>query len=680
MGQPMSTLAVVQARMGSMRLPGKVLEKVGDSTLIELLLRRLTTATQIDDIVVAMPISAINDELEAVVTSAGYRVFRGSEEDVLDRYHQAALVTRPDVVVRITGDCPLVDGDLVDAIVTAFCQQDVDYLSNTISPTFPDGMDIEVFTFNALHAAAENAHDPFDREHVTPFLKTSSRIRRSSFVWPEDLSGLRWTVDDPADLEIVRRIVKHFSPRTDFTWLDVLEYVRSDDLPKELVAMQDKRDAGATLSSGHKLWKRAKTVIPGGNMLLSKRPEMFVPEFWPPYFDSTSGCTVTDIDGRDYIDMSLMGIGTNTLGYSHPVVDEAVRKVVNKGNLSTLNCPEEVLLAERLIELHPWADMAKFARSGGEANAIAIRIARAASGRDGVAICGYHGWHDWYLAANLGSGDTLAGHLLPGLNPLGVPRDLAGSVHAFKHGDLETLTNLMETQDIGVIKMEVSRNVAPDGEYLREIRRLADKHDAVLIFDECTSGFRQTFGGLHLQFDVAPDMATFGKALGNGYAITAVIGTAAVMDAAQSTFISSTFWTERIGPAAALATLDVMEKTRSWELITEIGRRIIDGWHGLADDTGLIITSTGLPALATFSFDGVNTLAYKTLMAQEMLKRGYLAGPGAYACLAHTEDVISRYFDELRPVFALIKECDEGRDLHSVLEWPVCHSGFARLN
>ena len=318
------------------------------------------------------------------------------------------------------------------------------------------------------------------------------------------------------------------------------------------------RNQGARLGTGQKLWQRAKRVIPGGNMLLSKRAEMFLPEQWPAYFSKAHGCHVWDLDGREYIDMSFMGIGTNTLGYGHPEVDDAVRQTITAGNMSTFNCPEEVYLAERLIELHPWADMVRLARSGGEANAIAIRIARAASGRDKAAICGYHGWHDWYLAANLGDDQNLAGHLLPGLEPRGVPQNLRGSVLPFRYNNFEELEALVRDHDIGVIKMEVSRNMGPEDNFLQKVRKLATDNNIVLIFDECTSGFRQTFGGLHKLYGVEPDIAIFGKALGNGYAITAVIGRRAVMEAAQSTFISSTFWTERIGPTAALKTLEVM--------------------------------------------------------------------------------------------------------------------------
>ena len=311
------------------------------------------------------------------------------------------------------------------------------------------------------------------------------------------------------------------------------------------------------INSGQNLWKRAKNIIPGGNMLLSKRPEMFLPENWPAYFSKSKGCEVWDLDGNKYIDMSIMGIGTNTLGYSHPEVDDAVIRAVRDGNMSTFNCPEEVSLAEKLIDIHPWADMARFARSGGEINSIAVRIARAYTGRDKIAICGYHGWHDWYLSTNLNNDKNLDGHLLPGLLADGIPRALVGTTLPFNYNDIDELENLIKDNkdEIAAIKMEVSRNEGPKGDYLQKVRDLATENKIVLIFDECTSGFRETFGGLHKKFNVEPDIAVFAKAIGNGYAISACIGRKKIMQAAQKTFISSTFWTERIGSVAALKTL-----------------------------------------------------------------------------------------------------------------------------
>lgn len=416
-------------------------------------------------------------------------------------------------------------------------------------------------------------------------------------------------------------------------------------------------------------------------MLLSKRPEMFLPDQWPAYFSKAKGCTVWDLDGRELIDMCIMGIGTNTLGYGNDEVDAAVMETVKSGNMSTLNCPEEVYLAEKLVEMNPWADMVRFARSGGEANSMAIRIARAASGRDKVAICGYHGWHDWYLSANHNGGDDLSGHLLPGLSPKGVPKSLKDTVYPFHYNDYEELASIVDNNDIGVIKMEVVRNFGPENNFLQKVRDLATRKNIVLIFDECTSGFRETFGGIYKKYGVEPDMAMYGKTIGNGYALTAVVGKRSVMEAAQTTFISSTFWTERIGPTAALATLKVMERVKSWETITQIGRKMQAGWQKLAGSHRLSITIAGIPALSTYSFNSEPALAYKTLVAQEMLKKGFLASTNFYSCIEHTDDKFELYFNALDEVFAVIAKCESGgQNIESLLDGPIVHSGFKRLN
>ena len=413
-------------------------------------------------------------------------------------------------------------------------------------------------------------------------------------------------------------------------------------------------------------------------MLLSKRAEMYLPQRWPAYFDRTEGCHVWDLDGTRYLDLGFMGVGTNILGYSHPAVDAAVRAVIDKGNLSTLNAPEEVYLAERLVELHPWADMARFARSGGEACAIAVRIARAASGRDGIAFCGYHGWHDWYLAANL-SDDSLDGHLLPGLEPTGVPRALAGTSHTFPYNDLPKLEALLQQNpDIGVIFMEPQRSTPPLAGFLEGVRDLTTRYGAVLIFDECTSGFRRPLGGLHLDLGVEPDIATFGKTLGNGYAITAVIGRGEVMQAAQQTFISSTFWTERIGPTAALAAMAEMAISGAPDHIHQIGESVQSTWLELAGSAGLAMTVGGLPALASFSLHERDPLTIKTYVTSRMLDQGYLAGPNLYASIAHTPVILERYFTALTPVFEEIAQCDD-QELLARLPDGLAQSGFKRL-
>ena len=435
------------------------------------------------------------------------------------------------------------------------------------------------------------------------------------------------------------------------------------------------------MGKGQELYTKAKTLIPGGTMLLSKRPEMFLPDHWPSYFSKSKGCKVWDLDGKELIDMSIMGIGTNALGYGNDEVDSAVIETVKKGNMSTLNCPEEVFLAEKLIEINPWADMVRFARTGGEANSISIRIARAASGKDNVAICGYHGWHDWYLSANHNGGDDLKAHLIPGLSPKGVPRNLKNSVFPFHYNNYEELLDIVEKNDIGVIKMEVMRNFGPEDNFLQKVRDLATQKNIVLIFDECSSGFRETYGGIFKKFNVEPDMAMFGKTLGNGYAITAVVGKKSVMEAAQNTFISSTFWTERIGPTAALATLKVMKREKSWEKITEIAKKMQKGWLNLAKLNNLDITVSGIPAMTTYAFNSKNAINYKTLITQEMLKKGFLASTNFYACSEHTDGHLDKYFDALSNIYKTINKCEsEILDINSLLDGPVSHSGFQRLN
>lgn len=671
----MKVVAIVQARMGSSRFPGKVMTPVCGVPLIGLLLKRLSKSEKIDQIIVATSDKKDNESMLQYVNNLGYKVYKGSEDDVLDRYYHAAKNTGADAVVRITGDCPLVDPKLVDSVIDRYLKENVDYCSNIAPATYPDGLDVEVFSVAALEEAWTKSSQ---REHVTPYIR-EGKFNKINVSHNDDYSNFRWTVDEPEDLEVIKSIYEHFEPRHDFDWLEVLEL--HSEQPKIFSANKHLiRNEGSQMGSGQKLWRRAKRVIPGGNMLLSKRAEMFLPEKWPSYFSKAKGCRVWDLDDNEYIDMSIMGIGTNILGYGHTEVDDAVNNVVKLGNMSTFNCPEEVYLAERLVELHPWADMVRLARTGGEANAIAIRIARAASGKDKVAICGYHGWHDWYLAANLSDEQNLDKHLLPGLDPKGVPIDLQGSVLPFHYNDFSELESLVRNHEIGVIKMEVSRNMGPKEGYLENIRKLASDNGIVLIFDECTSGFRQTFGGLHKLYGVEPDMAIFGKALGNGYAISAVIGKREIMEAAQSTFISSTFWTERIGPAAALKTLEVMEREKSWELITQIGIDIGERWCALAAKYDLPIDITGLPAMISFNLPLKDMLKYKTLITQEMLKSGFLAATSIYVCSEHTKAEIDLYFVVLEPVFAKIKECEETGGIDELLEGPVCHAGFKRLN
>jgi glutamate-1-semialdehyde 2,1-aminomutase len=673
--QENKVVAIVQARLGSLRMPAKVLSPVLGRPLLGHLIYRLRRASRVDEIVLAIPDSAENDRLAAFGDDLGIRVVRGSELDVLDRFQAAAVASGAAVVVRITGDCPMVDPSLVDRLVGQCADGGYGYVCT--GETFPDGFDVEVCTASALRVAWSEANDPYDREHVTPFVRRDARHRSLTVDHSPDLSHVRLTLDEPIDLQVIKAVFEFFG-RDDFTLDDVAGLVvQRPDLFSANSSLR--RNEGATLGTGQKLWKRARNLIPGGSMLLSKKAEMHLPEGWPAYFSRASGCRVWDLDGVEYVDAGLMGIGTNILGYGYPTVDEAVRKVIDAGNMSTLNCPEEVYLAEKLIELHPWAEMARFTRSGGEACAVAVRIARAASGREGVAFCGYHGWHDWYLAANLGASSALDGHLLPGLAPAGVPRGLRGSALPFVYNDLPTLDRLLTESAIGVIFMEVQRGAEPLPGFLEGVRRLAEQHDAVLVFDECTSGFRRTLGGLHLHYGVEPDIAVFGKTLGNGYAINAIIGRRSVMEAAEETFISSTFWTERIGPTAALASLAAMADEDAPARVHQIGLDVRHRWTELANRVGLPMDTTGIPALGGFVVNGFDPVLLKTFITQEMLAARFLAGTALYASIAHDPAVLDAFSESLEPVFKRVADLGTPADLLTLLPRGPAQSGFKRL-
>ena len=435
------------------------------------------------------------------------------------------------------------------------------------------------------------------------------------------------------------------------------------------------------INKGQLLFRRARLIIPGGTQLLSKRPEMFLPEQWPSYYSRAKGAEVWDLDSNNYIDMSYMGIGACILGYADPDVDSAVKAAISSGSICTLNCPEEVELAELLCEIHPWADMVRYARTGGEAMAVAVRIARAKTRRDKIIFCGYHGWHDWYLAANLGEEDVLDSHLLPGLEPAGVPRCLRNTVFAFHYNKIDELKAIItqHIDEIAAIVVEPIRNHEPNPGFLEEVREIATSVKAVLIFDEVSSGWRLATGGAHLLYGVTPDIAVFAKAMSNGYPMAAIIGIGDVMQAAQDSFISSTYWTERIGPTSALATIRKHQLYNVSKHLLAIGKSIQSGWRLTADKYGLQISVSGIPALAHFEFSYENSQAIRTLFTQEMLGKGFLASNAFYASFAHQDHHVEGYLKALDDTFAFIARAIKGNKVEKLLSGPVAHSGFHRL-
>jgi len=433
---------------------------------------------------------------------------------------------------------------------------------------------------------------------------------------------------------------------------------------------------------GQALYQRAKRLIPGGTQLLSKRPEMFAPGQWPPFFRSAKGVEVTDVDGRTFTDMTTMGIGACLLGYADPDVERAVIDRLQRGPMSSLNCPEEVELAEALLAMHPWAKMIRYSRGGGEAMSVAVRIARAFTRRDRVAFCGYHGWHDWYLAANLDtSSDRLDGHLLPGLAPAGVPRGLAGSALPFAYNKIDELRKIVQQHgsELAAIVMEPTRSQLPAPGFLEAVREIADKTGAVFIFDEISVGFRLHCGGAHMHYGVTPDIAVFAKALGNGVPVAAIIGTDRVMQAAQGSFISSTFWTDGLGPAAAIAVLAKMQRINLPAHIQSIGKLYKAGIERLAAKHQLPLKVGGHDVFPAISFASDQALALQTLLTVRLLDRGFLSGAAFYPCFLHQPHHVEKFLSAADEVFAELKAAIAAGDVLSRIGGDVRHSGFSRL-
>ena len=428
------------------------------------------------------------------------------------------------------------------------------------------------------------------------------------------------------------------------------------------------------IANGIKLYNFAKKIIPGGTTLFSKRSELYLPNKWPAYFTKAKETSVWDLRGIKYLDM-FCAVGTSILGYSNIKINKSISEVIRKGNMTTLNCPEEVYLAKKIIKHHPWASMAKFTRGGGEANAVAIRIARSNTKKKNVAFCGYHGWHDWYLSANINSKKNLDQHLMSGLNYDGIPSNLKDTSFTFPYNNFQYLSKLIVKKNIGIIKMEVMRNMKPQNDYLQKIRSICNEKKIILIFDECTSGYRENMGGIHLKFKINPDMAIFGKALGSGFAINAIIGKKKIMQKAENTFISSTFWGERIGYTAALSSINEFKRLKVFKKINDNGKMIKNIWSNLSKKNNIPIKVMGTNGIPSFEFCNDHA-KNKTFLTQEMLKNKILATNIVYVNIFHNKNNIKRYADILNKIFYDIST----KNIKKILKSKVCYKPINRIN
>jgi glutamate-1-semialdehyde 2,1-aminomutase/spore coat polysaccharide biosynthesis protein SpsF len=681
----MKVVAVVQARTSSSRFPGKMLASVGNVTLLERMLSQVKGAKTLDEIVVATSNHPSDDELAERISAAGTRVFRGDLEDVLARFKGASDASDADVIVRLTGDCPLHTPDTIDEVVDAFLAADVDYASNREPYTRPDGLDVEVFTRDVLARAASHALPGPDREHVTPFLRRDAGVRRLHHIHSTGRAApdARWTVDDKADLDFVREVWKRLdlagpgphSYETVMTAAISVAPTNSGAVAnfgyyKSLYEHSDGAKAPPLTLDENEAWlRRSDSVIPGGAQTYSKSWRQHIRGVSPIFLERGSGARVWDVDGNEFIDL-IQGLLPNILGYAHPDVDRAAYSRAQLGHSFSLPHPVEVELAERLIGIIPCAEMVRFAKNGSDATSGAVRAARAFTNRNRVAICGYHGWHDWYI----GTTSRFAG--VPG-----AVRDLS---HTFPYNNLEALDKVLASHpdEFAAVIMEPFNFVWPAEGYLTGVNEIAHKQGAILIFDEICTGFHFGLGGAQKMFGVLPDLATFGKAMGNGYAISCVVGRRDIMQIFNDIFMSFTFAGDVSAMDAANAVLDILEKSDAYARMDAAATAMADGARVLADLSGLgdrFITQGHKNWLLLRFVDesGADDPLLRALWLQEVTRRGVLVisthNISAALTRADVEHILRAYAGAFKFIGGLVAD---GAALEDYLDGPIPTPAF----
>ncbi len=624
-------VAVIQARMGSTRFPGKTMMDIAGTPLLDRLLRQMAGAATLDEVVIATSTDPADDVIEEFAKGRGYRVVRGSEQDVLSRYVLAADAADADVVVRLTADCPLHSPDTVDEVVTAFLGAQADYACNTNPYTRPDGQDVEVFTRKVLNLAASVALDGPDREHVTPWIRRNAEVKRLDVLHhPPHQPLQRWSVDYPDDLEFARSVWTCLDRRGPgpFKLEEIMSAVIESGAKQGKAIINEGFYLSifkmATAEAAPPLWldksfawlERSEKVIPGGAQTYSKSWRHHIRGVTPIFLDSGKGAIVTDVDGNQYVDL-VQGLLPNILGYAHEEVDRAAYDRIRHGHSFSLPHPIEVELAERLCRLIPCAEMVRYGKNGSDATAGAVRVARAFTGREHVAVCGYHGWQDWFIGTTSRSA--------------GVPQAVRELAHPFPYNDPDALDALLSSMPgkFAAVIMEPVNFVWPTTGYLEKVKEIAHRHGALLIFDEICSGFHFGLGGAQKLFGVTPDLATFGKAMGNGWPISCIVGRRDVMKVFEDAFVSFTFAGDVSAMAAALKVLDILESGDAYARMTAAGTKLFDGSRVMAAAAGLEDTFRlrGHQHWSHFSFidmNGADDPATRALWVQEVTRRGVL--------------------------------------------------------
>lgn len=675
----------VQARLGSSRLPGKVLKEACGKPLLARMLERLARVRTPARLVVLTTTDPADEPIRALCRDLGVDVFRGHPTDLLDRHYLAGLVHGADAIAKIPSDCPLIDPAVIDRVLARFAVGDCDYASNLHPATYPDGNDVEVMSMAVLGQAWREAQLPMEREHTTPFIwERPERFRIANVAWETGLDyslSQRWTLDYPEDYQFIQQVYEALYPeKPDFGLEDILglvqrrpelaalnaQYVgvnwyrhhlhelkfqstpRSGETPRIHVM---KPPAFPDIRQSNALWQRAQGLIPAGTQTLAKGPGQYSNGVAPKYAERGQGARLWDVDGNEFLDYQ-MGIGPIVLGYCHPVVDAAIRRQLEDGITFSLMHPLEVELAELMREVVPNVEAVRFSKTGCDVTSAAVRLARAYTGRERVLCCGYHGWHDWYIAVT----DRDAG----------IPRGVGELTHTFNYNDLDSVIDAIDEGTACVI-LEPFVFERADSQFLAGLREVCDHHGALLIFDEMWTGFRCAPGGAQEFLGVRADLCLFSKAMANGMPISAIAGRADVMALFEKdVFFFTTFGGEALSLAAAQACIEFIYEHEVTDYLAQTGQSLLDGVNGLIQQRGLdYVSMAGYPfrTLMNFSPAAGNPLLMKTLVQQELIRRGILWSGTFNLCYAHTEADVALTLAALDEAFQVLADAVDAGDL-----------------
>ncbi len=679
----MKTVAIIQARMGSTRLPGKVLADLAGSQVIAWVVRAARATLGVDEVWVATSTAATDNALAAWCAANGVPVHRGSESDVLDRYAGAAMASGAQIIVRITADCPLLDPAIVGQTIRLRSMTGADYASNVDPPTWPDGLDCEVVTAGALHAAAAEATRASDREHVTPFVRNNrDRFAAETLIAPlPGLAAERWTLDTPEDLLMLSVLCSRLPADRAPSFLEVLavldrapqlrelnkKVVRNAGFAASLAA--EKIETNRRYDRSQRLMERAERVIPVGSQTFSKSRQQFPPGAAPLFLTHGDGGRAYDVDGNEYVDL-VSALLPNVLGYRDPDVDLAIRRQLTRGISFSLSTTLEIELTERLVKHIPCAEMARFGKNGTDATSAAVRLARAATKRDRLILLGYHGWQDWYIGATTRN--------------LGVPAAVSALSHLAPYGDLEAIETLFKKHpgEFAAVMLEPMNTVEPPPGYLQGLKDLVHRHGALLIFDEIITGFRWSIGGAQALYNVTPDLACFGKAMGNGMPISAVVGHSEIMRLMEDIFYSATFGGETLSLAASIATIDKIERENVTNSLWATGAELMKQARARIASTGLadVVGLTGAAPWTILTYKDhakASKEAIKTLFLREMIAAGVLINASHNVCFAHSSVDVGRVLAAYDHALLVLREALDRGDVERRLGNQVIRPVFS---